>query len=392
MQPNTSSSGVNYFDGVAQISATNTALSSGGFDPWGQTVNWSNGPGYAPNGVNGNGIVNPTMPYLLPVNGPSTIAEVANGNTAQYFDLVNGTYQPRFFDQSTLVFDSSNDQYVLTDEMGDQLRFWSFDPSIPLARQGQFVSFTDPGGNVTSVTAYTPSGQIAEVQRSTTTNGNTVTESWLYNYIASGVNAGLLQNVTLERQTNGGRIDVVRQAVYTYYDGTQSYGLPGDLMLAQVKNAAGQVIDTSYYRYYTEADAGTTGYIQGLKFYFSTDSYARLVAAVGNPLTASDARVAPYADDYFQYDSQTRVSEAVVQGAGSSSSSGGLGTFTYSYTTSNNPAGYNSWAVKTAETLPDGNENIVYSNYAGEQMLSVFVDTTSGQQWETFYQDLAIRR
>src|SRR5262245_38658635 len=106
--------------------------------------------------------------------------------------------------------------------------------------------------------------RLTQVQR-TTAGGNTVTESWLYTYITSGVNTGLLQNVTLERQTNGGPVDVVRQVVYTYYDGNQSYGLPGDLMLAQVENAAGQVIDTSYLRYYTEDDAGTIGYIQGLK-------------------------------------------------------------------------------------------------------------------------------
>jgi RHS repeat-associated protein len=386
VQQNTSAAPVNYFDGVAQISAGNTNLSSGGFDPWGQNVNWSNGPGYAAHGVNGNGIVDTTMPYLLPVNGPNAIAEVANGATAEYFDLVNGAYRPSFFDQSTLVYNTSTNQYVLTDEMGDRLRFWGFSPAIPLAQQGQFVSFTDPGGNVTSVTAYTPGGKIAEVQRGTTTGGTTVTESWLYSYITSGVNAGLLQNVTLERQTNGGPAEVVRQAVYTYYDGDQSYGLPGDLMLAQVENAAGQVIDTSYFRYYTEADAGTTGYIQGLKYYFSTDSYARLVAAVGNPLTATDAQVAPYADNYFEYDSQMRVSKEVAQGLGCSSCSGGLGTFTFSYTQSNNPAGYNSWAVKTVETLPDGNENIVYSNFAGEQMLGVFEDTATGQQWDTFYQ------
>jgi hypothetical protein len=389
VQSNTSDASVNYFDGVAQISATNTALSSGGFDPWSQIVNWSNGPGYATHSVNGNGTVDTTMPYLLPVNGPNTIAEVANGNTAEYFDLVNGTYQPRFFDQSTFVYDSNAHQYVLTDEMGDQLRFWSFDPSIPLAQQGQFVSFTDPAGNVTAVTQRMPNGQIGEVQRSTTVDGNTVKEMWLYSYYASGVNNGLLAGVMLERQTNNGPVDLVRQVVYTYYDGTQSYGLPGDLMLAQVENAANQVIDTSYYRYYTESDAGTTGYIRGLKYYFSTDSYARLVAAVGSPqavLTATDDQVAPYADDYFQYDSQQRVSEAVVQGQGCSSCTGGLGTYTYSYTTSNNPAGYNSWAVKTVETLPDGNENIVYSNFASEQMLNVYMDTTTGQQWDTFYQ------
>jgi RHS repeat-associated protein len=387
VQSNTSAASVNYFDEVAQVTATNTALSSGGFDPWGQIVNWSNGPGYAPNGVNGNGTVDTTLPYLLPVNGPNTIAEIANATTAEYFDLSGTTYQPRYFDQSTLVYNGSTHQYVLTDEMGDQLGFWSFDPgSVPLAEQGKFVSFTDPAGNTTTATYDSTTSQLTQVQRSATSGSDTVIETWVYRYITSGVNTGLLQNVTLERQTNGGPADIVRRAVYTYYDGTQPSGIPGDLMLAEVENAASQTIDTSYFRYYTEADAGTVGYIQGLKYYFSTASYARLVAAVGNPQTATDDQVAPYADNYFQYDSQHRVTEEVAQGAGCSSCSAGLGTFTYSYTLSNNPTGYNSWAVKTVETLPDGNENIVYSNYAGEQMLSVFVDTTTGQQWETFYQ------
>ena len=123
-----------------------------------------------------------------------------------------------------------------------------------------------------------------------------------------------------------------------------------------------------------------------MQYYFSTDSYARLVAAVGDPLTATAAQVAPYADDYFQYDDQQRVTEAVVQGQGCSSCSGGQGTYTYSYTQSSSPDGYNSWAFKTVETLPDGNENIVYSNAYGEPMLQVYADTPTGQQWETFYQ------
>jgi hypothetical protein len=36
-----------------------------------------------------------------------------------------------------------------------------------------------------------------------------------------------------------------------------------------------------------------------------------------------------------------------------------LGTYTYAYTTSGNTAGFNSWATKTVETLPDGNHIIV---------------------------------
>lgn len=381
---NMSAATVNYFNGVEQLSTTE--LSSDGFGmPWGQTVSWTNGPGYATNSDNGNGIVDTETPHLLSINGTTTLAEISNGTSAEYFDLVNGTYQPRFFDQSTLVYNSTDNQYVLTDESGDQLVFSGYGGSLPPAQQGELVSFTDPGGNLTSVTARTASGQIAAVQRSATTNGQTVTESWLYSYLSGGVNAGLLQSVTLERQTNNGPVDVVRQAVYTYYDGSQPYGNPGDLMLAVVEDASGNAIDTQYYRYYTAADTPSTGLLNGLEYTFTTTSYARLEAAVGNPFTATDAQVAPYADNYFQYDSQGRVTEELVQSDGCSSCSGGLGTYTYQYTESGNPNGYNSWAVKTVETLPDGNQNIVYSNTYGEQMLMVYQDTTTGQQWDTFY-------
>ena len=68
---------------------------------------------------------------------------------------------------------------------------------------------------------------------------------------------------------------------------------------------------------------------------------------------------------------------------GCSVCTGGQGTFTYSYATSSFANGYNNWADKTVETLPDGSTNTVYANYAGETMLDVFQN--GGQKWETFY-------
>ena len=115
------------------------------------------------------------------------------------------------------------------------------------------------------------------------------------------------------------------------------------------------MLDTSYYRYYTSADAGSVGYVHGLKYAFSAPSYARLAADVSNPLTATDTQVAAYADLKFQYDpTSQRVTQAVVQGAGSSATTGGQGTFTYSYSTSTFSNGYNNWATKSIETRPDG--------------------------------------
>src|SRR5262249_22653758 len=147
---------------------------------------------------------------------------------------------------------------------------------------------------------------------------------------------------------------------------------------------AGTALDTRYYRYYVSGDSN--GYAGALKYVFNPDSYARLKAVYSDPTTATDAQVAPYADASYQYDSVQRVSQAVLQGAGCSSCTGGLGTYTYSYTTSPFADGYGNWRRKLTENLPDGNQNIVYTNFAGEVLLKVFVDTTSNTSWATYYQ------
>jgi hypothetical protein len=35
--------------------------------------------------------------------------------------------------------------------------------------------------------------------------------------------------------------------------------------------------------------------------------------------------------------------------------------------------------------LPDGNQNIVYTNFAGQVILHVFKETATGNQWRTFH-------
>src|SRR6266545_2016528 len=147
--------------------------------------------------------------------------------------------------------------------------------------------------------------------------------------VSSGVNTGLLSNVTLRRKVNSGSWATVRQVDYAYYGTAESHGNPGDLKTAIVKDASGNALDTSYYRYYQAGDAN--GYAGGLKYVFSPDSYARLAADFSSPQTATDTDVAPYADQSFQYDSQHRVSSTTVQAAGSSATAGGLGTFSYTY-------------------------------------------------------------
>jgi len=275
--------------------------------------------------------------------------------------------------------------FLLTDTGGNQTRFRGFDPGLPPNERGQFESLTDPAGHTLAVTSHTPDGKIAEVRRS----DGTTTESYLYTYVSGGPNDGLLQDATLRRQVGGNPWSIVRQTVYTYYDGSQPNGNPHDLRTAQVEDGAGTVLDTTYYRYYTSD--GPTGYANGLKYLLNPQSYARL-AAVTDPLTATDGQVATYADESFEYDSGHRVTAAVVQGTGCAcNGETGQGTFTYAYSTSTYADDFNHWKNRTVETLPDGNRSIVFTNFAGEVMLKVFQDlsdpgnpTLQGRDWITF--------
>src|SRR5262245_20149366 len=122
---------------------------------------------------------------------------------------------------------------------------------------------------------------------------------------------------------------------------------------------------------------------------FGPAGYAQLTTALGStpPTQATDAQVSPYADSAYQYDPQSQaVTQVVLAGAGGPST-GGQGTYTYSYGVNPNPlpgGNYNFWAVKTTETLPDGNQDIVYTNGYGEVMLEVYKDS-GGSSWDTFF-------
>lgn len=143
-------------------------------------------------------------------------------------------------------------------------------------------------------------------------------------------------------------------------------------------------LETAAYRYYT-ASSGT-GYAGGLKYALGAASFERARGAAVDPFTGD---VSAYADNYFEYDSSRRVTKNVAQGEGCSSCAGGLGQFTYAYTTSPNTdpnpgsLDYDVWKTKTVETLPDGNTKTFYLNEAGQVMLEVFQEGSN--KWGSFY-------
>jgi YD repeat-containing protein len=113
-----------------------------------------------------------------------------------------------------------------------------------------------------------------------------------------------------------------------------------------------------------------------------------------NVLAASDAAVAPYADSYFEYDSDHRVTRRRVAGDGSNQNNGaGQGDYRYSYSfdpksDNSTPTApdYSGWRVKTTELLlsqdGSGYAQSAYTNAAGEIMLSDLQRTPN--QWLSF--------
>jgi len=310
-----SAAGVRYADGT--LALTQPDISGTGFaSAWGQTLTWTNNSQYLGSNTStnpvGNGWDVSQLPYLLSADSGNTIDFITSGTNAYIFDQNGGVWSPRYFLQNSLTDSNTTHEFRLTDDTGRVMTFMDFSSSVPTSEQGTFVGLTDPYGNQISVVSRNSSGQITEVQSSSTQNGVSVVQSYVYAYITSGTNAGLLQSVTFRMDVGNTGWQVPRQVTYAYYDGTTSYGNAGDLQTATIEDGSGNALGTYYYRYYTSTGGG--GYQHGLEYWFDPRSYARLAAAYPSPLTATNTQVAPYANGYFQYDSSQRTTEAVIQG------------------------------------------------------------------------------
>ena len=165
----------------------------------------------------------------------------------------------------------------------------------------------------------------------------------------------------------------VRRAKYDYYGSGDKYGNLNDLKHATIQQRSGSSwvdIAVNYYRYYKPGDA--SGFPHGLKYVIGPAGYEGMQTAGLDPETSGNWQLAKYADNHFQYDSDTQ--EAVAEKA-----SGGTLSYGFSRTMSSNPNGYNNWTYKTVETLPDGAQNTVYANYAAQVILTIY--QFGAQQW-----------
>src|SRR5262249_53083233 len=153
---------------------------------------------------------------------------------------------------------------------GTRIIYHNFSGLLPANKRGQFKKLIDPAGNEIAVTSWTADDRPAEIQRSGTAGTDTTTESYVFTYVTTGVNAGEISNITQRVKVNAGAWSVSRQVDYAFYDGTGNDGNAHDLKTATIKDAGGAVLDTYYYRYWKDAEG--PGYAGGLQYAFSPRS------------------------------------------------------------------------------------------------------------------------
>ena len=377
-----SSAPVRYSSG--EIRLTSTDIASGGFGmSWGHTRGFASRMSFTQTVGQGYNWQVAQWAYLV-VKDNGTVVVQGEPNSAIWFDKVDNVYQPRYGLKQTLVLDTVENRYRLTNLDGSVTEFDAF--------TGMFRRKTDPYGNQITVTAMNSNGyNFNQVQRTYTASGVTTTEQFEYTYSTTSGDA-LLSQVTLKRKIGAGSWDNVSQAHYTYYGYNDPYGLPGDLKTARVEqwqSGAWEDSGTTYYRYWLELPSGSSSssssssgspsapFAHLIKYVVKPSSFAKLVADpnVSDPFTASDAIVALYADNYYEYDSERRVTREMTDG--------GSRTFTFDYFQSSFAEDYISWKFKTIEGLPDGSQKIVYANYAGQTMLQVH--ESGADQWCEFW-------
>jgi YD repeat-containing protein len=253
--------------------------------------------------INGNGTLQNSLPQLIH-DGTNTLV-LQSGGSSLWFDLVSGTWTERYGGTDTLTADSGNTQFIFADGSGTVTTFYDFSHG---GLSGKIKGLSDANNNSTTYN-YNGSSQLTSVVRENVTGTVHTKQGFTYNYFTSGANSGKISSIVLGNKTwdtglsqsEPGSYSTVRQAIPSYYASGVSGGNAGDLELMQTEDAGSNVLDTQFFRYFVSGDSDTHGYVGPEKYVLNTDSYTRLVAALTGgttPATATDAQVAPYADDY----------------------------------------------------------------------------------------------
>ncbi len=310
-------------------------------------------------------------------DGASSSSASSSGNT---------TYTARYGDDLyySLVHDEANGLFVLTQVLPGSVITTEF-KDMSQTEAGMFYRQIDESGHIRQVMSYTASGDVGEIQQ---TIGE-VTFSLLFEHYATGDHASHLQYATLRKT-----IDVssssdwteLQRAEYLYYESSEDYGSLNDLKAVkrQVPSDMSSVdwedVEISYYRYYKSGESN--GFEHGLKYVVGPQAYANLLTEANydplNPPSSSSSSgsdpVPDYADHYYEYDDQRRVSFTIGQCGCCDDCRTGASGNTYTRTEnalSGYADGYNAWKTKVETDLADGSKQIVFLNYLSQIMLVI---------------------
>jgi RHS repeat-associated protein len=381
-----------YATGEPLVTATDIA-SNGFGESWGYSRSYASQlEGGITNVATGYNWQTGNLPYLI-LTDTGTVILMRGPNQTVWFDDDGSEFVPRMGVRLKLIRDKQNRVMQLVDLDGT-VTFFS-DVS------GVFLERRDPGGNQLKLIARDSINQfsITQMERSYTDgDGNTVVEQMSYN-IPDGNNMGIMDYITLRRQINGGDWTNVQRAFYEYYipgpyDPEINFGNNFDLsrVTTEVWQDESWVrTSQSAYRYYLlpppdEGDTGSSSSSSGLppidprkarllKYVLQPAAYDRMVAdGHDDPLHVSNSIFALYADFYFEYDENRRVTLERINGASQ--------TFEFDYVDSPFLPDTNVWSLATSETRQDGSVKIVYTNAAGQTMLEVL--NSFSDNWYTY--------
>ncbi len=301
-------------------------------------------------------------------DGSTSVQITFDQNKTYWFDQSGASYVPAFGDLDvSLTQNVAAQTLTFAQNSGGQTETTIFNSLTAATNPGQFVSRTDARGVTTTVVSQT-GGQINEVQRSYVIGTDTTIESLVYTYFNSPGTI-LLQSVSYRTQTYataggpGTNWSPVRQVTYTYCAANDPYGNGNlnDLQSAsqQLPGVTGgwNTVAVDYYRYWRASDSA--GFAHGLKAHFGPEAYRLLFNAGIDPTTAADSVLLPYADHYFEYDSNQRVTKEISAVCPSCPGGGTTSDLFAYYPNTSYPAnGFNTWSIKTVQTLPDADRGL----------------------------------
>ena len=343
--------------------------------------------------------------YDVPRSGGYITDTQGQGYALQVNTLGGVTYRYGAFKSFT---DVAGNTITSTYDSSGNLQYLTRSDSVSGESEREYFTYTNLS-NSSSLATATVATEI-DLQRSTDGGSTwTTVRKVLYDYYTGETSPGVadvngrlgdLRLVTIE-DGSGAALDHKYYRYYTVEGGYMSspnYASPS----SDAPSDAGS--------YSFDPRFGSTGntLLSCVKDVFEGNAYVRLSANVSNYQTASESSIDPYATYVFDYQrwsddtssmdpwdatgytfeggyhtySRYRVISEIAQGKGCScAGDNGQGTYGFEYHTNPNSltsafgnysTEYNVWRMKTIESLPDGNQNLVYTNEVGQVMLSVY--------------------